>query len=78
MNESGYHSKGSTGESIIICCIKSFISVMDRLNCVVCKDARALAVESKEIRLISFFSLVDRASREALRADQSAEHFSKQ
>lgn len=56
---------------------QEFYSVMDQLHCVFVKVRGHLPSNQKN-SVDQLFSLVDRASREALRMDRSAEHFSKQ
>ena len=74
--ESGYHSKRHRRINHYLL-YQEFYRVMDRLNCVFVK-MRGHLPSNQRNSVDQLFSLVDRASREALRADQSAEHFSKQ
>lgn len=56
---------------------QEFYSVTDQLNCLFIK-VRGHLPSNEKSSVDQFFSLVDRASREALRTDQNVEYLSKQ
>lgn len=73
---SAYHSKRNRRINHYLL-YQEFYSAMDRLNCSFVKVRGHLPLNQKN-PADQLFSLVDRASREALRADISVEHLSNQ